>query len=342
VARRRYCSKGSMALRVVRPIFTVVDGSCPNRSLPLIPGHRDRRNVLAAGSAVDRPIRRWVGIPWWVALRVLSNIVGCWPASLHANARASPAISARRYAERALAAQRYAFAIPASNRTRGGWRRRCYAPRLIGFLKSHDAQMAGEAKRLGIYGFGSGGAIVAKVDARPRARDLRLRPAPATTPRSVSPASRPRVDRRLRRDAAELEAALIFAKVGDDSSRRAGQTAKGGVVCGGIHRSGHPGLSLTAAVGERDRPLGRNLTRRDAEGVFSRLAPRAGAQESDRVFSPRPRPMRRLARCEAARCGRAVIVPRAPSPCEPAAHIAPEWIHRRRVRLSSIVDYIKG
>ncbi len=139
--------------------------------------------------------------------------------------------------------------------------------------------MAGDARRLGIYGFGAAAHIVAQVAAwqgrevfaftRPGddegqrfALDLGAKWAGDSTVAPPEP----------------LDAALIFAPVGALVPAALRATAKGGtVVCAGIHMSDIPAFPYEILWGERTVRSVANLTRRDGE-EFLALAPQVPVQ----------------------------------------------------------------
>ncbi len=119
--------------------------------------------------------------------------------------------------------------------------------------------MAGDARRLGIYGFGAAAHIVAQV-ARAEGRELYAftRPGDAAAQDFARAMGAVWAGDADARPPAELDAALIFAPVGGLVPSALAAVRKGGtVVCGGIHMSDIPSLPLPPAVGGARRPLGR-------------------------------------------------------------------------------------
>lgn len=134
--------------------------------------------------------------------------------------------------------------------------------------------MAGEAKRLGIYGFGAAAHIVAQV-ARWQGREVYAFSRPGDVPaqafaRSLGPASAGGSDQAPPQP---LDAAIIFAPVGALVPAALRAIDKGGrVVCAGIHMSDTPSFPYEILWGERAVLSAANLTRRDGE-EFLRIAP---------------------------------------------------------------------
>jgi len=174
------------------------------------------------------------------------------------------------YAEYTVADQHYCFSIPA------GYGDAEAAPLLCaGLIGYRSLIAAGDAKRLGIYGFGAAAHIIAQV-ARHQGREVF-----AFTRRDDHAAQA--LARKLGAvwagDSAEpapqqLDAAILFAPVGSLVPTALKAVAKGGVVvCAGIHMSDIPSFAYRDLWGERVIRSVANLTRRDGEEFLS-LCPR--------------------------------------------------------------------
>jgi alcohol dehydrogenase, propanol-preferring len=255
------------ACGVCRTDLHVVDGELPGPKLPLVPGHQVVGRVAVAGerfSAGDR-----VGVPWlgWTCgecrycLGGRENLCDC--------ARFTGYQLDGGYAELVAADERYCFPVPESYDDLQA------APLLCAGLIGYRAlRLAGDADRLGLYGFGASAHIVTQVarhqgrrvfaftragdeEAQGFARELgaewagdALNPAPE-----------------------ELDSAIVFAPVGDLVPAALAAVAKGGVVvCAGIHMSDIPTFPYELLWGERVVRSVANLTRRDGE-EFMELAP---------------------------------------------------------------------
>ena len=147
------------ACGVCRTDLHVVDGELPAPKLPLVPGHEIVGTVIATGHHVER-FRSGdrVGVPWlgWTC----GDCPWCRAGreNLCDRARFTGYEIDGGYAEFARADQRYCFPIS------GGYSDVEAAPLLCAGLIGYRAlRMAGEAKRLGIYGFGAAAHIVAQV-----------------------------------------------------------------------------------------------------------------------------------------------------------------------------------
>jgi propanol-preferring alcohol dehydrogenase len=269
------------ACAVCRTDLHVVDGELPDPKLPLIPGHEIVGTVVATGSTVDRfRVGDRVGVPWlgWT----------CGSCAYCRSGRENLCDQARftgyqrdgGYAELTVADQRFAFAIPSAYADEAA------APLLCAGLIGHRAlRMAGDARRLGLYGFGAAAHIIAQVAqfegrevyafvrpgdeaARDFARELGAVWAGGSDEAPPQP----------------LDAALIFAPVGALVPAALRAVAKGGtVVCAGIHMSDIPAFPYRILWEERVIRSVANLTRRDAE-EFLALAPKAGVKTAIEVF----------------------------------------------------------
>jgi propanol-preferring alcohol dehydrogenase len=144
------------------------------------------------------------------------------------------------------------------------------APLLCAGLIGYRAlRMAGDAERLGLYGFGASAHIVCQVALHQGRRVFAFTRAGDDQARSLalvlgSEWAAPE----------ELDAAIIFAPAGELVPAALRALAKGGtVVCAGIHMSGIPSFPYEILWGERSIRSVANLTRADVE-EFMALAPK--------------------------------------------------------------------
>lgn len=270
------------ACGVCRTDLHLVDGELPNPTLPVIPGHEIVGEVIQIGAGVDRfNIGDRVGVPWlgWTCGQCRYCISG--RENLCGEARFTGYQINGGYAELAVADQRYCFAIDARYSDLDA------APLLCaGLIGYRTLKMAGQGRRLGIYGFGAAAHIVTQLalyqgrevyaftregdeQAQGFAREL------GAVWAGSSEESPP----------VALDAALIFAPLGSLVPKALGATNKGGcVVCGGIHMSDIPGFPYAALWGERVLRSVANLTRADAD-EFMRLAPRVPVSTHPVVYA---------------------------------------------------------
>ncbi len=260
------------ACGVCRTDLHVVDGELPNPKLSLIPGHEIVGTVVERGERVDRfRLGERVGVPW------LGWTCGECPycrsgrENLCTEARFTGYQIDRGYADYACADQRYCFTLRSSDDDAA------VAPLLCAGLIGYRAlRMAGDARRIGLYGFGAAAHIIAQVakwqgrevfaftrSGDKTAQDFARTLGAVWAGDSDSAAPEP------------LDAAILFAPVGALVPAALAATAKGGtVVCAGIHMSDIPAFPYRLLWEERVVRTVANLTRADAE-EFLALAPNA-------------------------------------------------------------------
>ncbi len=258
------------ACAVCRTDLHVVDGELPDVPQKIIPGHEIVGEVIATGPDADWPVGARLGVPWlgytcghcFYCEHGLENLCD--------SARFTGYQIDGGFADHTLADARYCFEIDPSYDDVHA------APLLCaGLIGYRSLVMAGNAKRLGIYGFGAAAHIVTQVAAY-QGREIY-----AFT--RASDVEAQAFAKRLRATWAgdssqhpgvELDAAIIFAPVGSLIPQALRTVRKGGVVvCGGIHMSDIPSFPYRILWGERQLRSVANLTRRDAQD-FLALAPR--------------------------------------------------------------------
>jgi propanol-preferring alcohol dehydrogenase len=294
------------ACAVCRTDLHVVDGELPDPKLPLVPGHEIVGTVIAAGGAVDRfCVGDRVGVPWLGWTCGVCDYCRSGRENLCDRARFTGYQRDGGYAALALADQRFAFAIPAT------YSHEAAAPLLCAGLIGYRAlRMAGDARRLGLYGFGAAAHIVAQV-ARFEGREIYafVRPGDDAAARFARELGAVWGGSSEEMAPEPLDAALIFAPVGALVPAALRGTAKGGtVICAGIHMSDIPSFPYRLLWEERIVRSVANLTRRDGE-EFLALAPKAGIRTAIEVF-PLVQANEALARLRGgALRGAAVLVP---------------------------------
>ena len=270
------------ACGVCRTDLHLVDGELPDPSLPIIPGHEIVGRVVALGSQVrGMTIEQRLGVPWlgWT----------CGVCRFCTNEQENLCDSARftgyqingGYAEYAVADQRYCFPLPDEANAAS------LAPLLCAGLIGYRAlRMAGDAKRVGIYGFGAAAHVIAQVlkhqgrefyaftrkddiESQGFAKDL------GAAWSGSSDQSPP----------GQLDAALLFAPVGALVPASLQHVRKGGiVVCAGIHMTDIPAFPYRILWGERILRSVANLTRQDGE-EFLELAARVPVSATVQTFA---------------------------------------------------------
>jgi len=269
------------ACGVCRTDLHVVDGELAQGKLPIIPGHEIVGTVAKKGAGVERfAIGERVGVPWLGYTCGACRYCASGRENLCDAARFTGYHLDGGYAEYTVADQRYCFAIPKEYDDAAA------APLLCaGLIGYRSLVMAGDAKRLGIYGFGAAAHIVAQV-ARHQGRRLFAfsRPGDTEAQRFARELGAEWAGDSTAKPPEELEAAIIFAPVGPLVTAALRATAKGGtVVCAGIHMSDIPAFPYEILWGERVVRSVANLTRRDGE-EFLALAPKVPVKTSIEVL----------------------------------------------------------
>ena len=267
--------EGQLLLRVhccavCRTDLHVVDGELPDPKLPLIPGHQIVGTVERIGEYTDGfTVGERVGVPWlgWTDGECRYCLSG--RENLCENARFTGYQIDGGYAEYALADGRFCFSIPESYPDLQA------APLLCAGLIGHRSlRFAGDAERLGLYGFGASAHIVAQVAAHEGRRVFAFtRPGDEEAKEFARELGAEWAGSSEEAPPEELDAAIIFAPVGALVPAALRVVARGGtVVCAGIHMSDIPSFSYDLLWEERSVRSVANLTRQDGLD-FLALAP---------------------------------------------------------------------
>ena len=268
------------ACAVCRTDLHVVDGELPGVRHPIVPGHEIVGEVVACGSGVEIAAGTRLGVPWLGATCGVCDFCRRGQENLCNAARFTGCHIDGGYAQYTLADARYCLPLP------DGLDDAHAAPLLCAGLIGYRAlTMAGDASRLGLYGFGAAAHIVAQV-ARHQGRECCAFVRPGDTAASEFARSLGCVwtggSDELPPQA--LDAAIIFAPAGELVPRALAAVRKGGtVVCGGIHMSDIPSFPYSLLWGERVLRSVANLTRRDGE-EFLALAPRVPVRTQVTTF----------------------------------------------------------
>jgi propanol-preferring alcohol dehydrogenase len=259
-----------LACGVCRTDLHVVDGALPYVGHPVVPGHQIVGVVEAVGPGVERlvPGQR-VGVPWlgWT----------CGTCAFCTSGRENLCVKARftgyqidgGFAEHAVADARYCFPIPESYPDVEA------APLLCaGLIGYRSLLMAGDAVRLGLYGFGAAAHIVIQV-ARHQGRRIFAftRPDDREAQAFALSLGAEWAGESGAEPPEPLDAAILFAPAGELVPAALRAVERGGtVVCAGIHMSDIPSFPYRLLWEERVVRSVANLTRRDGE-EFLALAP---------------------------------------------------------------------
>jgi alcohol dehydrogenase, propanol-preferring len=269
------------ACAVCRTDLHVVDGELRDPKLPLVLGHQVVGVVAAAGEGAERfsPGDR-VGVPWlgWACGECRYCLSG--RENLCDRARFTGYHVDGGYAEQLAADER--FCLPLAEAASALETAPLLCAGLIGF---RALRLAGDAERLGLYGFGASAHVVAQVARHEGRRVFAFtRPGDAETQAFARELGAEWAGAAGRPPPEELDAAIVFAPAGELVPEALAVLAKGGtVVCAGIHMSDIPGFPYELLWGERSVRSVANLTRRDGE-EFLALAPRVPVRTTVEEF----------------------------------------------------------
>src|SRR5436190_13056721 len=269
------------ACAVCRTDLHIVDGELPDPKLPLIPGHQIVGRVEQVGTGVEKfSIGDRVGIPWlgWTD----GECVYCRSnrENLCDRARFTGYTIDGGYAEFVVADARFCFHLPEQYNDVD------VAPLLCaGMLGYRSYRKTGDARRIGIYGFGNAAHLIAQI-AIYQGREIFAftRPGDETGQESARKLGATWAGDSGEIPPEKLDAAIIFAPVGELVPMALRALVKGGiVVCGGIHMSDIPSFSYADLWGERTICSVANLTRGDGE-EFLEIAPRVPVRTETEIF----------------------------------------------------------
>ena len=266
---------------VCRTDLHIFDGELAEPKLPLIMGHQIVGRVVEAGSGADRfAVGDRIGVPWLGWTDGTCRYCRSGRENLCVQAKFTGYDIDGGYAERAVADERFCFPIP------DGYPDDHAAPLLCaGLIGYRSLRLAGEGERLGLYGFGSSAHIICQVavaqgwhvfaltregdtETQELARSLGAEWAGAVGDPAAS----------------DLDAAIVFAPVGELMVEALRAMAPGGtVVSAGIHMSDIPAFPYEILWHERTMRSVANLTRRDGE-EFIPLAASVPVETSIQVY----------------------------------------------------------
>jgi alcohol dehydrogenase, propanol-preferring len=266
---------------VCRTDLHVVDGELPDQKLPIIPGHEIVGVVDDVGERVANLKRGMrVGIPW------LGSTCGVCPFCRqgHENLCDRPQFTGYTrdggYATHVVADARFAFALPATGDDVAT------APLLCaGLIGWRSLRIAGEGRRIGLYGFGAAAHIMAQV-ARWQGREVFAftRPGDIAGQRFAKSLGTAWAGGSDEMPPERLDCAIIFAPVGALVPAALRSVQKGGrVVCAGIHMSDIPAFPYRLLWEERQIVSVANLTRQDAVEFFG-IVPQVGLATQTRRY----------------------------------------------------------
>jgi propanol-preferring alcohol dehydrogenase len=270
------------ACGVCRTDLHIVDGELPSPALPLVPGHEIVGVVDALGSGVSVPaLGARVGVPW---LGRACGVCAFCVASQE-NLCDAPVFTGYQrdggFATHVVADAAFVVMLPDDGDPVA------LAPLLCaGLIGWRALTMAGDGRRVGLYGFGAAAHLIAQV-CRWQGREVY---AFTRTGEAAAQALARALGAHWAGDSTAmppepLDAAIVFAPVGALVPAALAATRKGGrVVCGGIHMSDIPGFPYALLWGERQLVSVANLTRHDADSFFP-VAVRARVRATTTVYA---------------------------------------------------------
>src|SRR2546430_3728400 len=277
---------GEVRLRVAacvvcRTDLHIVDGELTEPKLPLVPGHQIVSHVRAIGPGAERFAENdRVGVPWLGWTDGSCRFCRSGRENLCDRARFTGYQVDGGFAEETVADERYCLRLPESYSDLE------VAPLLCaGLIGYRSLVMTGDAERLGLYGFGASAHIIAQVARWQTGRVFAFtRPGDTEGQRFAVALGAEWAGSSTESPPEELDAAIIFAPVGELVPVALAAVAKGGVVvCAGIHMSEIPSFSYDLLWGERVLRSVANLTRNDGE-EFMQLAPKVPVRTRIREF----------------------------------------------------------
>ena len=269
------------ACAVCRSDLHVLDGELTQPKLPLVLGHQIVGTVVERGAGVTSlAVGDRVGIPWLGWTDGTCSFCRSGRENLCVAARFTGYTVDGGYAEQAVADARFCFPLPA------GIDDVHAAPLLCAGLIGYRAlRLAGQAQRIGFYGFGSSAHLLAQVVvAQQRELYAFTRDGDARGQAFARERGAVWAGGSSEKPPVPLDAAIVFASVGELVVRALEALAPGGtVVCAGIHMSDIPSFSYDLLWGERVIRSVANLTREDGK-EFLPLAARLGIRPEVTVF----------------------------------------------------------
>lgn len=269
------------ACGVCRTDLHVVDAELPDIEYPIVPGHEIVGRVdLVGANVTSHRIGDRVGVPWLGYTCGVCRFCREGVENLCDRPLFTGYTRDGGFATHAIADARYAFPLGDHGDDVS------IAPLLCaGLIGWRSLVMAGNAERLGIYGFGAAGHIVAQVArwqdrsvyAFTRRDDIAAQDFARGLGAVWAGASDQSPD-------AALDAAIIYAPARQLIPAALRAVRKGGrVVCAGIHMSDIPSFPYHLLWGERQLVAVANLTRQDGLDYF-KIVPQAGIRAQTTAF----------------------------------------------------------
>jgi len=259
------------ACGVCRTDLHILDGDLKEPKLPLVLGHQIAGTVAGLGSGAEGfALGDRVGVPWLGWTDGECRYCKSGRENLCDNARFTGYDIDGGFAEYAVADHRYCFPIPA------GFADLQAAPLLCaGLIGFRSLRLAGDAERLGLYGFGASAHIVCQVAKHQGRRVFAFtKPGDEEGQAFARELGADWAGGSDERPPEQLDAAIVFAPLGPLMIEALKVSAKGArIVSAGIHMSDIPSFPYAELWGERALISVANLTRADGR-EFLELAPK--------------------------------------------------------------------
>lgn len=269
------------ACAVCRTDLHVVDGELPGLRYPVTPGHEVIGVIERVGAGVDpRMLGMRVGAAWLAKTCRQCDFCLSGRENLCDQAEFTGYTRPGGFASHLIADADYVYAAPAARNAQS------LAPWMCAGLIGWRALRAmGQAQRLGIYGFGSAGQVLAQICAWQGRRVYAFtRAGDKLAQQHARALGAAWVGDSATNPPEPLDAAIIFAPAGDLVPLALRAVRKGGsVVCGGIHMSDIPAFPYRLLWGERQLVSVANLTRADGR-EFMDVAVAADVRCDVRVY----------------------------------------------------------
>jgi propanol-preferring alcohol dehydrogenase len=271
-----------IACGICRTDLHIVDGELEHPKLPLIPGHEIIGIVMKIGKGVERMKEgAAVGVPWlgYTCGKCRYCISG--HENLCENARFTGYTLDGGYAEYVAAHQHYCFPLAPQYVNASGAPLLCAG--LIGYRSFN--KVGKQAQKIGLYGFGGAAHILTQV-AVAAGKEIYAFTSPGdmAAQKLALELGASWAGDSLQSPPVKLDAAILFAPVGNLIPKALADTDKGGVViCGGIHMSDIPSFPYHLLWEERMIASVANLTRKDGEEFLS-LAPKVPVHTETKVY----------------------------------------------------------
>jgi propanol-preferring alcohol dehydrogenase len=260
-----------LACGVCRTDLHLLDGELPQAQLPVVPGHEIVGRVEAIGSGVSLQLGDQVGVPW------LGSVCGeCqYCRSGAENLCDAPQFTGCSrdggFATEVIARADFCLPMPVQDFPDPV----AAAPLLCaGLIGWRALRLAGDPGVLGLYGFGAAGHLLIQV-ARSQGRQVLVftRPGDSAAQRFARELGACWAGDSTAAPPLPLDAAILFAPVGELVPLALAAVRKGGVVvCGGIHMTPIPSFPYDLLWQERKLLSVANLTRQDGQEYLRHVA----------------------------------------------------------------------